>query len=106
VAPPAAGAPPAGGPTHLLVIQVKSVDAGASADDKAPKGPSRGDRLVERSRLFNVRTQFGRPAGSRVARDKALVIPAAPRPGRIAGVATLPGGRIRFGGVMRLDGVE
>jgi hypothetical protein len=106
VAAPAVAAPTAGGPTQLLVIQVKSVAAGASADDKAPKGPSRGDRLLERSRLLNVRTQFGKPAGALVGRDQALVILAGPRSGRIAGVATLPGGTIRFGGVMRLDGVD
>jgi hypothetical protein len=106
VAAPAAAAPTAGGPTQLLVIQVKSVDAGASADDKAPKGPSRGDRLLERSRLLNVRKQFGKPAGALVGRDQAIVILTSTRAGRVAGVATLPGGTIRFGGAVRLDGVE
>jgi len=100
---PAAMAPAAGGPTQLLVIQVKSVDAGASADDKPPKGLSKGDRLLERSRLLNVRQQFGKKAGALVGRDQALVILTSARTGRVAGVATLPGGTIRFGGVVRLD---
>jgi hypothetical protein len=106
VAAPAVAAPTAGGPTQLLVIQVKSVDAGASADDKTPKGPSKGDRLLERSRLLNVRKQFGKPAGALVGRDQALVTLTSRRAGRVAGVATLPGGTIRFGGAVRLDGIQ
>ncbi len=106
VAAPAAAAPVVGGPPQLLVIQVKSVTAGGSVDDRPPKGLSRGDRLLERSRLLNVRKQFGKPAGAVVGRDRALVILTSTRAGRVAGIATLPDGTIRFGGVIRLDAAE
>jgi hypothetical protein len=88
------------------VIQVKSVDTGGGADDKTPKGPSKGDRLLGRSRLLNVKQQFGKPAGAVVGRDQALVILSSAREGRVAGVATLPGGTIRFAGTVRLDAAE
>ena len=88
------------------MIQVKSVEAGASADDKPPKGPSRGDRLLARSRLLNVARQFGKPAGALVGRDQALMTLTSGRAGRVAGIATLPGGTIRFGGAIRLDAAQ
>jgi hypothetical protein len=106
VAAPAAAAPTAGGPTQLLVIQVRSVDTGGSADDKGPKGPSKGDRLLGRSRLLNTREQFGKPAGAVVGHDQALVILSSARSGKVVGVATLPGGTIHFGGALRLDATE
>jgi hypothetical protein len=59
VAVPAAATPTAGKPPALLVIQVKSVEAGTKLDDNPPQGISKGDRLHERSRLLNVRKQFG-----------------------------------------------
>jgi hypothetical protein len=102
----ASAAPAVGGPTQLLVIQVRSVDAGGSAEDKPPKGLSKGDRRLGRSRLFNVRQQFGKPAGALVGRDQALVTLSSARAGRVAGVATLPGGTIRFGGPIHLGAVE
>ena len=103
VAAPAAAAPAAGTPRVLLVIQVKSVDAGTRVDDSPPKGISKGDRLFERSRLLNVRKQFGKPAGALVGRDRTLVTLIAGKTGRVDGTATLPGGTIRFGGMVRLD---
>ncbi len=106
VAAPAAAAPVVGGPPQLLVIQVRSVEAGVNADDKPPRGLSKGDRLLERSRLVNARKQFGKPAGALVGRDRALVILTSTRSGRVVGVATLPDGTIRFGGLIRLDAAE
>jgi hypothetical protein len=103
VAAPAAAAPTAGTPPALLVIQVKSVEAGTKLDDNPPQGISKGDRLHERSRLLNVKKQFGKPAGAVVGRDETLVTLIAGKTGRVAGTATLPGGTIRFGGVVRLD---
>jgi hypothetical protein len=105
-AAPAAAAPTAGGPTQLLVIQVKSVDTGGSADDRGPKGPSKGDRLLGRSRLLNVHKQFGKPAGAVVGRDQALVVLSGALSGKVTGVAMLPGGTISFSGPVRLDAVE
>jgi hypothetical protein len=102
-APAAAATPAVGSPPQLLVIQVRSVDAGASADDKPPKGPSKGDRLLARSRLVNVAKQFGRPAGALVGRDQAIMALTSSRAGTVAGIARLPGGTIRFGGAIRLD---
>ena len=85
------------------MIQVKSVPAGASTSDKPPKGISEGDLLRFRSRLVNVARQFGKPAGARVGSDEARIVVTGARSGRLAGVATLPGGTIRFAGAIRLD---
>jgi hypothetical protein len=100
-----AATPTAGSPTASVVIALKSVSAGAAADDKPPKGVSKGDRLLLRSRLLNVRKQFGRPAGATVGRDQALLVMTSAKAGRIDGVATLPGGTIRFRGELGAGGV-
>ena len=105
VAAPAAAAPAVGGPPQLLVIQVRSIEAGVNADDKPPRGLSKGDRLLERSP--RERPQAVRQAaGALVGRDRALVILTSTRSGRVVGVATLPDGTIRFGGLIRLDAAE
>jgi hypothetical protein len=90
----AAGSPPA-----VLVIKVKSVSVGVTANDRPPKGLSKGDRLLERSRLLNVARQFGKPAGAVVGRDEALITLTSARAGTVEGVARFPGGTIRFRGV-------
>lgn len=100
-----AATPAAGSPTAALVITLKSVSAGAAADDKPPKGASKGDRLLLRSRLLNVRRQFGRPAGATVGRDQALLVMSSAKTGRIEGITTLPGGTIRFRGELGPGGV-
>jgi hypothetical protein len=99
-ATPAASSPPA-----AVVITLKSISAGAAADDKPPKGVSKGDRLLLRSRLLNVRRQFGKPAGATVGRDQALIAMTSAKAGRIDGIATLPGGTIRFRGEIGSGGV-
>jgi hypothetical protein len=98
----AAGAQAATVPPTLLVIQVKSVTTGADSTDKAPKGPSKGDRLVQRSRLLNVAKQFGKPAGAVVGHDLGLIVLASAKAGRVTGTATFPGGTIRFRGTVRV----
>jgi hypothetical protein len=100
-----AAAPAAGSPTTAVVITLKSISAGAAADDKPPKGVSRGDRLLLRSRLLNVRRQFGKPAGATVGSDRALLVMTSAKTGRIDGIATLPGGTIRFRGEIGPAGV-
>ena len=99
----AAAEPLSTNPGSLLVIQVKSLPAGASASDKPPKGVSKGDLLRSRSHLVNVARQFGKPAGARVGSDEARIVVTGARTGRVEGVATLPGGTIRFAGDIRLD---
>jgi hypothetical protein len=96
-----AAAPLAGGPPAVIVITVKSVSAGGTANDKPPKGLSKGDRLLVRSRLLNVARQFGKPAGAVVGHDEALIVLTSAKTGRFKGVATLPGGTIRFRGEMQ-----
>lgn len=103
VATAAAAEPLGTNPGALVVIQVKSVPAGASASDKPPKGVSKGDLLRSRSRLLNVARQFGKPAGARVGSDEARIVVTGARTARVEGVATLPGGTIRFAGAIRLD---
>jgi hypothetical protein len=98
----ATGAQAATAPPTLLVIQVKSVTTGADATDKAPKGPSKGDRFVQRSQLSNVARQFGKPAGAVVGHDIGTIVLRSARAGRATGVATFPGGTIRFQGVVRV----
>ena len=101
----AQAATPAAGSPAAVVITLKSISAGAAADDKPPKGVSRGDRLLLRSRLLNVRRQFGRPAGATVGRDQALLVMSSAKSGRIEGITTLPGGTIRFRGELGPGGV-
>jgi hypothetical protein len=88
-----------------LVITVKSVSTATVPTDKAPKGASKGDRVLMRDRLVNVAKQFGKPAGAVVGRDEGVLILTSASSGTFDGVATLPGGTIRLHGVIR-DGIE
>ncbi len=100
----ASAAAPAGPtPGVDLVITVRSVQTGSLPSDAPPQGPSKGDRILIRDRLLNVRPQFGRQAGALVGGDSVLVTFTSKLAGRVVGIATLPGGRIRFQGVQRFD---
>jgi hypothetical protein len=93
-----AAAPLAGGNPISLTITVKSVTTSTKHTDKAPKGASKGDRYVFRDKLLNVARQFGKPAGAKVGGDAGSLTLTSKSTGVSSGVATLPGGTIRFGG--------
>jgi hypothetical protein len=88
-----------------LVITVKSITIASIPRDAPPKGASRGDRIILRDRLVNVRKQFGKPAGATVGRDEGIVRFTSPTRGTFDGVTTLPGGTIRLHGIIH-DGIE
>jgi hypothetical protein len=104
VAAAAGSSATAAAPTSL-VITVKSVTTASIPKDKAPKGASKGDRLLLRDRLVNVAKQFGKPAGAVVGRDEGVLVLTSANSGTFDGVTTLPGGTIRLHGVIR-NGVE
>jgi hypothetical protein len=101
----ATGARAAAPAPTTIVIKVKSVTTATIPTDKAPKGASKGDRVVVRDRLVNAANQFGRPAGAVVGRDEGVLVLTGPSTGTFEGVATLPGGTIRLHGVVR-NGIE
>jgi hypothetical protein len=88
----------AAGPATVAVIahttSMRVVDA-------SPKGPSRGDRYIATSRLSNAVAQFGRKRGAVVGIDRSTTTLTGERTARVSGVATLPGGTLRFQGPLR-----
>src|SRR5205809_7482508 len=74
----------------IVVIRVKSIQTSSIDHDKAPKGFSVGDVIVERDRLVNVRSQFGRPADAAVGSDVGTLTRLSPTRGVVAGTTTLP----------------
>lgn len=96
-----AAASASGAAPTTLVITVKSVTTASIPTDKAPKGASKGDRVLVRDRLLNVGRQFGKPAGAVVGRDEGVVVLTSATSGTFDGVTTLPGGTIRLHGVIR-----
>ena len=94
------GRRPRGRRAATIVIKVKSVTIASIPRDKPPKGASKGDRMLLRDRLVNVRRQFGKPAGAVVGRDEGvLVLHERRRRRRSRASRTLPGGTIRLHGV-------
>jgi hypothetical protein len=90
--PPAAAA-------DTVVITVRSVTTYAVALDKDPKGEqNKGDRIVLRSRLSNVKAQFDKPRGAVVGTDRGTITFTSKTRIVVEGVAELPGGTIRFRG--------
>jgi hypothetical protein len=85
----------AAGPATIALI---SITTSSTATDRAPKGPSRGDRYVTTSRLVNARRQFGARKGTVVGSDRGTITLTGPRSARVNVVATLPGGTIRVRG--------
>jgi hypothetical protein len=98
-------APTSGGTPTTLVIRVQSHVTQSFTDDRAPKGESNGDRYLVRDRLVNVRKQFGKRAGAVVGHDSGIIVRTGANTGMIVGVATLPGGTIRFKGALSLTSV-
>ena len=89
--------PSSGGTPTSLVIKLTSHVTASFKDDRAPKGESNGDRYLVRDNLINAARQFGKRAGAVVGHDSGIIIVTGAKTGSIVGVATLPGGKIRFG---------
>jgi hypothetical protein len=85
-----------------MVIRLKSVSVSGSIEDKPPKGLSKGDIYSGRSRLLNVVPQFGKGAGATVGNDVSTLTLTNSTTGIVNGVATLPGGTLRFKGKGRI----
>lgn len=80
-------------------IRLVSVTTSARTTDRPPKGASTGDTVRETSTLLNQVAQFGKPARAVVGSDRAVQrLRLNPRSTTIDGVATLPGGTLRFRG--------
>jgi hypothetical protein len=94
--------PSSGGTPTSLVIRVTSHVTASFNDDRAPKGESNGDRYLVRDNLINAARQFGKRVGAVVGHDSGIIIVTGAKTGSIVGVATLPGGKIRFKGVLSL----
>jgi hypothetical protein len=90
-----------GAGSRAIVITVKSVTTASIPRDQAPKGASKGDRVLLRDRLVNVGRQFGKPAGAVVGRDEGVLVLSSATSATFDGVTTLPGGTIRLHGVFR-----
>jgi hypothetical protein len=99
-----ASAPAAVAPTPEIVITVRSIETSSTPDDKPPAGPSKGDRFLIRDDLRAVGKQFGKKAGTVVGTDAGLFTLTSKTAGTVVGVAVLPGGRVRFHGVLRFKG--
>jgi len=84
--------------SHWIVIRLISINSIVGSTDKAPKGPSAGDRYVATSVLRNQIRQFGKPIGAVVGHDRAVYRFSSSTAYRIDGVATLPGGTVSFHG--------
>jgi hypothetical protein len=86
-------------PRPPATIKLVSVTASVRTTDRPPKGTSNGDTVRETSVLFNQVAQFGKPARAAVGKDRAVQrLRVKPRSTMIDGVATLPGGTLRFRG--------
>jgi hypothetical protein len=86
---------------ETVTIQVKSAVVKVTPVDKAPKGRSAGDRVIQRNKLTNAVRQFGKPKGARVGTDSGTVTFTSPTTARFDGVARLPGGTIKLRGNVR-----
>jgi hypothetical protein len=93
----------AGADAQLGRIEVISKGISVRSIDKSPKGPSVGDRTLERTRLFNEVRQWGKPAGAVVGRDQATFTLTSRTTVTVDGVAFLPGGTLVLRGRLRTD---
>ena len=100
----AAARPAAPVPGTTLVITVRSILTSSTPRDKPPTGPSKGDRIEVRDNLLNVSRQFGKKAGAVVGTDSGVMTMTSKTAARVVGYATLPGGKIRFHGVLNFQG--
>jgi hypothetical protein len=96
--------PAAGGKPTALVVSLRSVETGSTADDRAPQGLSKGDRWVIRDRLINVTKQFGKPRGAVVGHDRGQLVFTSATAATFTGVTVLPGGTLRIHGVLHVSG--
>jgi hypothetical protein len=101
VAVPVALVPVLAQAKSTMVIRLVSITTSHSVKEEEPAGPSRGDTLVTTSRLENAVAQFGRAKGAVVGRDRGTFRFTDSVTGVADGVATLPGGTVRFHGVLR-----
>jgi hypothetical protein len=102
----AAAAPAAVSPNPAVIITVRSIETSSTPDDRPPTGPSKGDRFLLRDNLENVARQFGKRKGAVVGTDAGLLTLTSKTEGTVVGFATLPGGRVRFHGVVHLKGAS
>jgi len=93
-------ASPAQGKAKALTITVLSVVSGRTSTDKPPAGASVGDEIHFTDRLLNHGAQFGKNNNAQVGTDKGTVTVTGAHSARLDGEATLPDGKIIFGGQM------
>src|SRR5579864_1332945 len=82
------------------IVSLTSVQTAATQNDVAPKGRSVGDKYFLSDQLLNIGAQFGKTAGTAVGSDRVTITITGAHTGTVAGVATLPGGTIRFSGAV------
>jgi hypothetical protein len=87
---------------QTLTIQLTSVVIKVTAVDRKPKGTSKGDKVVQRNKLFNAVKQFGKVTGARVGTDQGTIVFTSAHTERYEGVTTLPGGTIKVKGTVQL----
>jgi hypothetical protein len=95
--------PAASGEAQLAKIQLVTKTISTRTNDVPPKGPSVGDRVHERTRLFNEVPQFGKSAGAVVGHDRGTFTVVSRSRLRIEGVTTLPGGTLVLRGIVRAN---
>lgn len=95
--------PASGAGAQLAKIQLVTKTISTRETDTPPKGPSVGDKLHERTRLFNEVPQFGKPAGAAVGQDRGTLTLVSRTTLRIDGVTTLPGGTLILRGIVRTN---
>src|SRR3954454_17342844 len=88
--------PLAASASRTMTIRLVSVTATFDPSDFDPPGPSKGDRYTGTNLLRNRVAQIGKPKGALVGRDRVAVAFLTAKRTRTVGVATLPGGTIRF----------
>jgi hypothetical protein len=93
-------------PKVVLVITVRSIETSSVPDDRPPAGPSQGDRILIRDDLRNVTRQFGQKARAVIGSDAGILTMTSKTEGTVTGLAVLPGGRVRFHGVLHLKGAN
>lgn len=88
------------GPTRIVLV-VKPISSRVT--DRPPKGPSKGDRTREQTRLLNAVPQFGKPAGAVVGHDQGTTVLDSETGGKMTGVTYLPGGTLVVDGRIKVD---
>jgi hypothetical protein len=97
----AVGAPSAAA-TGPSTIHVWSIPTSNRFTDAAPKGPSAGDVLRQRTQLVNAVRQFGKPVGAVVGYDESVVRLTSATRAVVDVVAHLPGGTLHAHGTITI----